>query len=780
MSNLMDLNVNGRLFPHWIVKNFKKFYLPEIIRKEGEDPCNEVYKEELTKYQKFVSQFLSYESPFNSILLFHGLGSGKTANAINIYNVLFNFYPNWNVFVIIPAALKDDPWLKDLKRWLSKGDYKKRFNNITFVSYDSPFADKDFLEKVKKKDNSKDTIYIFDEAHRFITNVYNNIVSTKGKRAKTIYDYIVNEKKENNRTRVLLLSATPVVNDPFEYAIIFNLLRPGTFPKEYTKFEELYVTNSGYKMINKNTKNMFQRRIMGLTSYYMGATPDKFAKKKVHYKKLIMGKYQERIYNHFEDIEEKKEKIARRYGKRSDKPSTYLTYTRQSCNFVFPNISKSINGEKRPRPSQFKLDITDKSLFVDGNDEENIARIKKKKEGALYVKSVNKFITALFNHFKELHKKDIMKKHTINTDMSNLKKKYNSSFIEFWNNKDRKSLLLTEMYNCSPKYVYIIFNLLKKRGPVLVYSNYVDMEGLGIFKLYLQFFSFISFDKDLEVNKLNISNINKFDKDYKYDNKRYMEFHGKIDKAIRLKNKNIFNLSANKYSKFIKIIMISPAGAEGLNLRNVRQVHILEPFWNEVKIEQVMGRAIRICSHKDLPLNERKVDVFRYTCVRKNGKETSDEKLELLSRRKNNLLSSFTQAVKEGAVDCNLFMNHNMLGESYNCFKFDENSLFEKNIGPAFVKDVEFDIKMNNGSNSTNSISKKIKVRKIKAVIEETENKFIDEDTYWVNDETNVVYNKFEQPVGKLKTDNNNDFELHKNMYVISNIIKIPNFKLYE
>ena len=267
MSNLMDLNVNGRLFPHWIVKNFKKFYLPEIIRKEGDDPCNEVYKEELTKYQKFVSQFLSYESPFNSILLFHGLGSGKNANAINIYNVLFNFYPNWNVFVIIPAALKDDPWLKDLKRWLSKGDYKKRFNNITFVSYDSPFADKDFLEKVKKKDNSKDTIYIFDEAHRFITNVYNNIVSAKGKRAKTIYDYIVNEKKENNRTRVLLLSATPVVNDPFEYAIIFNLLRPGTFPKEYTKFEELYVTNSGYKMINKNTKNMFQRRIMGLTSY---------------------------------------------------------------------------------------------------------------------------------------------------------------------------------------------------------------------------------------------------------------------------------------------------------------------------------------------------------------------------------------------------------------------------------------------------------------------------------------------------------------------------------
>lgn len=780
MSNLIDLTVNGRLFPHWIIKNFKKFYLPEIIRKEGDDPCNKVYKEELTKYQKFVSQFLSYESPFNSILLFHGLGSGKTANAINIYNVLFNFYPNWNVFIIIPAALKDDPWLKDLKKWLSKEDYKKRFNNITFISYDSPFADKDFLEKVKKKDNSKETIYIFDEAHRFITNVYNNIVSTKGKRAKTIYDYIVNEKKENDRTRILLLSATPVVNDPFEYAIIFNLLRPGTFPKEYTKFEEIYVSNSGYKMINKNRKNMFQRRIMGLTSYYMGATPDKFAKKTIHYKKIIMGKYQERIYNYFEDIEKKKEKIAIKYGNKSDKPSTYLTYTRQSSNFVFPNINKNINGEKRPRPSQFKLDITDKSLFVDGNDEENIARIKKKKEGVMYIKSINNFNIALIEYFKKLHKKDIMKKHTISTDISNLKKKYNFSFTKFWNNKDRKSLLLTEMYNCSPKYIYIIFNLLKKRGPVLVYSNYVDMEGLGIFKIYLKFFHFISFDKDSEINKLTTNNINKFDKDYKFDNKRYMEFHGKIDKAIRLKNKNIFNLKENKYSKFIKIIMISPAGAEGLNLRNVRQVHILEPFWNEVKIEQVIGRAIRICSHKDLPMDERKVDIFRYTCIRKNGKETTDEKLELLSRRKNRLLSSFTQAVKESAADCNLFKNHNMLGESYNCFKFDENSLFETNIGPAFTKDTEFDIKMNNGSNSNNSISKKIKVRKIKAVIEEENNKFVEKDTYWVNDKTNIVYNNFEQPVGKLKINNNNDFELYKNMYIISNIIKIPIFKLYE
>ena len=54
---------------------------------------------------------------------------------------------------------------------------------------------------------------------------------------------------------------------------------------------------------------MFQRRILGLTSYYIGATPDKFASKVVHYKNLVMSPYHEEVYNHFEEIEEQKEKM---------------------------------------------------------------------------------------------------------------------------------------------------------------------------------------------------------------------------------------------------------------------------------------------------------------------------------------------------------------------------------------------------------------------------------------------------------------------------------------
>ena len=150
MSNEISLTKNGRIFPLWVLKNFKKYELPKIIRKEGEDPCNEVIKNELNLYQKFIGQYLNYRSPFRDILVYHGLGSGKTATAINIYNVLYNYTPKWNIIIFIPASLRNDPWMKDLNRWITKKDKDQRMKNIIFVHYDSPFADRDFLEKLKK------------------------------------------------------------------------------------------------------------------------------------------------------------------------------------------------------------------------------------------------------------------------------------------------------------------------------------------------------------------------------------------------------------------------------------------------------------------------------------------------------------------------------------------------------------------------------------------------------------------------------------------------------
>ena len=84
-------------------------------------------KLELRKYQEFIGSYLDYKSPYHDILLYHGLGSGKSATAINIYNVLYNATSGWNVYLIIKASLHDNPWETDLKKFsIKKGFCLKR------------------------------------------------------------------------------------------------------------------------------------------------------------------------------------------------------------------------------------------------------------------------------------------------------------------------------------------------------------------------------------------------------------------------------------------------------------------------------------------------------------------------------------------------------------------------------------------------------------------------------------------------------------------------------
>ena len=81
--------------------------------------------------------------------------------------------------------------------------------------------------------------------------------------------------------------------------------------------------------------------------------------------------------------------------------------------------------------------------------------------------------------------------------------------------------------------------------------------------------------------------------------------------------------------EIIKLLMITSSGAEGISLKNVRYVHIVEPYWHPVRIEQVIGSARRICSHEDLPEELRTVKVFLYLMVLSEKMLKSDETREL-------------------------------------------------------------------------------------------------------------------------------------------------------
>lgn len=764
----IDFKTNGKLFPTWVLANFKKYKLPDVIRRDDDDPCNRKTKLELKLYQKFMAEFLDYRSPYRDALLYHGLGSGKTNSAIQIYNMLYNYTPGWNFFILLKATLRDHPWITDLEKFLQKEEFEHRFKNIIFISYDSPIADRQFLDAVKNADSSKKSLYIIEEAHNFIRNVYTNINSRQGRRAQTIYDYILQDKKENEGVRVIALSATPAINSPYELALLFNLLRPGSFPKSEAQFNQMFISTSGYEMINPAMKNLFQRRILGLISYYIGSTPDNFASKTINYVDVEMSEYQQDIYSYFEDIELTMEKNARK-KKGGSSSSSYKSYTRQACNFVFPALNQNVTGENRPRPNKFRISEKEAQKLEEGKEKDKLKLTK----GADTVLNVQKYMQSLelytksFDQYLQDNQDEDQKTgYTILDDMKKYHDNY-ENFNEFHQKESKKSKLYDAMYKCSPKMVCIIFNIMKSSGPVLVYSNYVLMEGLEIFKIYLNHFGFQSYNQKQHGTTIGL---------------RYIEYHGGIDRETRTENIDMFNQLENKEGKVIKIIMISPAGAEGLSLANTRQVHIMEPYWHEVRINQMIGRAIRYCSHKDLPMKDRHVDVFRYKSVRSKGnKWTTDQIVEDIARGKDTLIQSFLDTLKESAIDCNLYKSHNMMVEEYKCFQFEEPSLFEDQIGPAYKEDIADDIRMNNGSNSTTSQLVRVKVKKISAVKQlsrddEPEVKYSKPIDYWYNPETNVVYDyDLRYAIGKVGYDPDGlPKKLDANTYIITHVIPIP------
>jgi hypothetical protein len=288
----------------------------------------------------------------------------------------------------------------------------------------------------------------------------------------------------------------------------------------------------------------------------------------------------------------------------------------------------------------------------------------------------------------------------------------------------------------------------------------------------LKYFGFTSFDTHLE----------------KQQGKpffRYTEYHGMVDKETRGKILEKFNTKENKYGEQCKIIMISPAGAEGLNLLSVRSVHIMEPYWHEVRIAQMAGRALRLCSHKYLSMDERNVIIYRYKSVRSgypNAKWTTDQYIEDMARGKEGLIQSFLDAIKEVAVDCVLYKNHNMLTQDYKCFQFDEDSLFEEQIGPAYKEDLSDNMKINNGSNSVNSKQVLVMVMEIKAVKQLSNTqpiKYSERDDYLYYPELGTVYDKdLHFAIGKIAKDENDiPKKLDEDTYIIDKLIPIPIIK---
>lgn len=169
----------------------------------------------------------------------------------------------------------------------------------------------------------------------------------------------------------------------------------------------------------------------------------------------------------------------------------------------------------------------------------------------------------------------------------------------------------------SPKIIKIVDEIQKHSYPGIVYSNFLENGIYTVARLLDQ--RNISFK--MIKGSTSDARINSFVNEY---------------------NQNKFN-----------ILLLSSAGSESLDLKNTRQIHIVEPHWNEAKIRQVMGRAIRYKSHNDLPVKERDVKIFRWISIFPEPylNMSADEYLVRLSKEKDQIFEKFKDIIIESSIE---------------------------------------------------------------------------------------------------------------------------------
>lgn len=121
----------------------------------------------------------------------------------------------------------------------------------------------------------------------------------------------------------------------------------------------------------------------------------------------------------------------------------------------------------------------------------------------------------------------------------------------------------------------------------------------------------------------------------------------------------------NKNGEKIKVVIISKAGAEGIDFKNLRQVHIMEPWYNVSRQEQIIGRAIRYCSHSSLPFPQRNAQIFEYATLLADTprEESADLYIYRIAEKKAIRTGIVSRILKETAVDCLLNEEQNAITE---------------------------------------------------------------------------------------------------------------------
>ena len=550
----------------------------------------------LQYHQKIVKHYFTTNPNHRGLLVFHGTGTGKTMLSVSIADEMKE---DRNVIILSAKSLAHN-FQKEIKKYMrlqnkppdeitkitnskykfissNAGNMLKQLSRIGKNVEELEFEKT--LEVFTNKINLEGVLLIVDEAQNFFNGIVNGSRNATG-----LYKAIM----DATDIKIVFLSATPIINDPFEIVPMFNMLHGSRLlPEDYDDFYNYYINTD--KLVIKN-KEKFKNRIFGLVSY--------------------MGDWWKTggITNRNETIKRKNF---------PDQKPTVVEYIPMSTQ-QFAGYSHARDLESQVRQ---KKTVTKENLQKPKTDPSSTYRVASRQ--------ISNFLLPDTIKVKKLHEK---------------------GFTKHINRLTKEHLDNLDIY--SPKMKKMVENISKHIGLCVVYSSFVSGEGLKIFSMVLENLGWVEFKK----NKQKQAN-----------EKSFVFITGQVSAEERADIISVFNSKLNKDGQEIDLMLLSGAGAEGLDLRNVMSIHIMEPYWNYGRKQQIIARAVRYLSHTDYENPEDRVVqpyiylsdypsqfVFKPTKTKKKPEKTTDVHLYSKSIKSKLLIDRMYAVMIESSIDCSI------------------------------------------------------------------------------------------------------------------------------
>jgi hypothetical protein len=449
------------------------------------------------------------------------------------------------------------------------------------------------------------------------------------------------------------------------------------FPDTLEAFNAHFIDPVTGEVLNRR---MLSRRMLGLASYFRSPSeqlmPDYDPAKDLKVERLPMSDYQFGLYEIERAAERKREGKGRSAGAGKgsgsgvykESTSTYRIFSRAFCNFVFPV------GIPRPKPSDVDEPAGGEPL------EETVldaATLELRGQAGSPLTPTER------------------------RDLSDYDTRIEEAMLAL-EAKAAEYLSPRGLATYSPKFLRLLENINALPNAChLIYSQFRTIEGIGVIRLVLLANGFVEFKVEQKdgVWRLAVPARDRtkpmfvlYTGTEGFEEKEIARnaFNGSWDKLPDGLAAELAAISPNNnYGQIMRVFMITAAGAEGITLKNVRRVHLVEPYWHPVRTEQVIGRAMRLCSHEALPRKDRTVDVVLYlmTFSAKQRTEatkemlqsdksrvnptrivTSDEALYEISEVKAKVNRGLLSAIKEAAIDCAIYAGQSK--ENLQCVAF--------------------------------------------------------------------------------------------------------------